>query len=226
VHTAPSSASLPAVRNRNFEKETVEPSDHTASLHRLLAADRDALVARVARRVPRGMCGVVAAEDVVQEAALAAVASVGAFRPDGEDSLRRWLGGIVRHQLCDFIKAQQRRNRSCRAAGVVTACGRAAAAPALEAVTAGDSSPCRAATDGEDRAALRRALAGLPAAYRDAIRLRYLEGLTVAQVADRLGRTTGAALMLCNRGLKRLRRAMGCACGSGAPSPCRRALAA
>jgi RNA polymerase sigma-70 factor (ECF subfamily) len=42
-----------------------------------------------------------------------------------------------------------------------------------------------------------------------ALRLHYLEGLSIADVAQRMSRSEGAAHMLCNRGLGALREHLG-----------------
>ena len=48
------------------------------------------------------------------------------------------------------------------------------------------------------------ALDELNSDYQTVLRLRYLEGLSVAETADRIGRSGGAVSMLCHRGLEQL----------------------
>ena len=183
--------------------------DRTSELHSLLetllATQRSALVAMVAPRIPRHCRSLIAAEDVVQEASLEALASLAAFRPEGTDSLRRWVWRIARHRLSDLVKAQRRLKRAARTRADAA---RQDDAPSLDAVAATDASPSEATASGEDAAALRHALAGLPPAYRHALQLRYMEGLSFATAAARLGRTARAVQMLCNRGAKMLRSAL------------------
>lgn len=57
----------------------------------------------------------------------------------------------------------------------------------------------------EQAAEVRRAVAGLPAAQRDAIALRYASCLTVREIADVLGRSEAATQKQLSRGLARLR---------------------
>jgi RNA polymerase sigma-70 factor (ECF subfamily) len=52
---------------------------------------------------------------------------------------------------------------------------------------------------------LAQAIARLPEDQRRVVELHYLKGLTVAEVADQIGRTRPAAVGLLFRGLKRLR---------------------
>jgi DNA-directed RNA polymerase specialized sigma24 family protein len=53
--------------------------------------------------------------------------------------------------------------------------------------------------------AVQQAINALEPQYCRAIQLRYIEGLTVQDAADRMGRTCGSILMLCNRGLAALK---------------------
>ena len=55
---------------------------------------------------------------------------------------------------------------------------------------------------------LAAALEGLPDAQREAVRLHYWHGWTVAQVAEHLGRSPAAVAGLLKRGLRQLRERM------------------
>ena len=170
-----------------------------AELESLLAAQHAALIAMLARRIPKNIRGFIAAEDAAQEAALEAVRSLPHFRPEQSDSLRRWVWRIARHRLGDLIKAHRRLKRSG---------GMADSECAFDRVVATGPCPARAADQSETVATLSSALSTLPDAYRQAIQLRYIDGLPVPDAAARLGRTPGAFQMLCNRGLKLLRQSL------------------
>ena len=76
----------------------------------------------------------------------------------------------------------------------------------LEGLLAADqTSPSERAVRGEEFLRLARALSRLPEDQRRVVELHYLKGLTVAEVAERIGRTRPAAVGLLFRGLKRLR---------------------
>ena len=79
----------------------------------------------------------------------------------------------------------------------------------LEVLAAHSRTPSRSAAAHEAVEAVQRALSGLPEDYGEAIRLRYVEGLPVAQIATRMNRSEGSVHMLCNRGLQALRIALG-----------------
>jgi RNA polymerase sigma-70 factor (ECF subfamily) len=72
-----------------------------------------------------------------------------------------------------------------------------------------ERTPSRSAAGHEAVRAVQVGLAGLKSDYREALRLRYIEGLPVAEVAARMDRTERAVHMLCHRGLQCLRAAVG-----------------
>jgi RNA polymerase sigma-70 factor (ECF subfamily) len=55
------------------------------------------------------------------------------------------------------------------------------------------------------------AIDGLKDEYRDVLRLRYFDGLSVAATAERMGRTEPAVHMLCHRAVAQLRDVLGSA---------------
>jgi RNA polymerase sigma-70 factor (ECF subfamily) len=79
----------------------------------------------------------------------------------------------------------------------------------VELAAGREPTPSHVAAGGEATRAVQVALAGLKPAYREALRLHSLEGKPVAEVAALMGRTPGSVLMLCNRGLEKLREALG-----------------
>jgi RNA polymerase sigma-70 factor (ECF subfamily) len=70
------------------------------------------------------------------------------------------------------------------------------------------SSPSQRVLVGESAARLAAALAELPDDQREAVRLRYLEGRSLAEIAERTSRSVVAAAGLVKRGLIQLRKAM------------------
>jgi RNA polymerase sigma-70 factor (ECF subfamily) len=53
------------------------------------------------------------------------------------------------------------------------------------------------------------ALDDLKEDYGEVLRLRYIQSLSVAETAQRMGRTDGAVMMLCHRGLQQLEEVIG-----------------
>jgi RNA polymerase sigma-70 factor (ECF subfamily) len=111
------------------------------------------------------------AEELTAETFLAAVDAVRRERPPPVST--PWLIGVARHKLADHWRRRSREER------LLTAVGRA------ETV----DDPWEAALDA---VRARAVLAGLATPYRAALTLRYLDDLTVPQVADLLGRSVQA----------------------------------
>jgi RNA polymerase sigma-70 factor (ECF subfamily) len=65
--------------------------------------------------------------------------------------------------------------------------------------------PSRSAVVHELMGAIESAVERLPETYREVIRLRYMEGLSVEQTAERTDRTPGSIKQLCHRAYKLLR---------------------
>jgi RNA polymerase sigma-70 factor (ECF subfamily) len=72
-------------------------------------------------------------------------------------------------------------------------------------LAADDSSPSQRVLWEERMLELAEALARLPEDQRTALELRYLEGLSVAEICGRMGRGTSSVANLLYRGLKALR---------------------
>ena len=133
-------------------------------------------------------CGSVAvAEDLTAETFLAAVAAT--ERAEPPDVNVAWLVGVARHKLVDHWRRIGREQRT------------------LAAVESADDRVDDPWDEHMDVAAVHAALADLPVPQRIALSMRYLDGLPVAAVAERLGRSLHATETLLVRARSALRRA-------------------
>ena len=133
-------------------------------------------------------CGSVAvAEDLTAETFLAAVAAVREGRV--RDVTVGWLVGVARHKLVDHWRRVGREQRGL------------AAIEGEQAVDRGD--PWDSVLDLD---AAHAALWRLPVPQRVALMLRYLDGLSVPEVAEHLGRTVHGTETLLVRARAALRR--------------------
>ncbi len=147
-------------------------------------------------------------EDVLQEAYASAFRAVRGARFDGPAAFYKWLETIALNQLKDDQKAVHRQKRDpARQRSNVGHAG-TSVLDLAERLTAPDSTPSRKVARKEAVAALLTSLARLTDDQRSVIRLRFLEGHSVTDVAARLGKTEPAIHMLCHRGLKALRELM------------------
>lgn len=132
------------------------------------------------------------AEDLTAETFLAAVTAV--KKGTIHEPNAPWLLGIARHKLVDHWRAQAREQSHLRAAGVL-------AGPGAEA---GHDDPWELRLDALRAQQVLRVLAPQ---HRAVLVLRYLDDLSVPQVAEVLGRTRHATEALIVRARAAFRRA-------------------
>lgn len=178
------------------------------SLQVLLHLYYDDLAAWLTPRVPGALQSIVGPDDVVQEACERAFRGIQKFMPQGPGSFRRWLFTLCEHALQDQIKSLRRRKRGGQALRV--SLGADQSTSMMLALLGVDSkTPSRVVGGREAIRAMQVAMAGLPDEYRLVLQLRYMQGLSVAEVAARMGRNEGAVAMLCHRALRQMRTLMG-----------------
>ena len=126
------------------------------------------------------------AEDLTQETFLAAVRELKKGRPDTPIP---WIYGIARHKLIDHYRQRERAEHLL-----------------LTAEAHVDEVTVEAGSDpGHERVVA--ALAAVPASQRAALVLHHLDGFSMREVADLLGKTEKAVESLLGRGRESLRRA-------------------
>jgi RNA polymerase sigma-70 factor (ECF subfamily) len=79
----------------------------------------------------------------------------------------------------------------------------------LDILAVHERTPSRSAAHRELVRIVQDALGGLKEDYGEVLRLRYIQSLSVAETAQRMGRSDGAVMMLCNRGLQQLEEVIG-----------------
>jgi RNA polymerase sigma-70 factor (ECF subfamily) len=133
------------------------------------------------------------AEDLTSETFFRALRSMSSFRWQGKD-FGAWLMTIARNLTTDHYKAGRTR---------------------LEMATE-DMSPHDSATEGPENAvlasltneALLEALRKLPTEQQECLIMRFLQGLSIAETAQVLGRSDGAVKQLQLRGVRNLAKLM------------------
>lgn len=177
------------------------------ALDRLLLDAYPKLLARVDQKLPGELRSTIAPEDIIQDVFATAFRGIGGFRPEGPDAFYRWLTAIADNRVIDVVRAQHAAKRG--GGKGMQGQERSSIAALIDLVAVNDRTPSRSAGGHEAAAAVQVALAGLKLEYREALALRYLEGLSVAEAAARLGKTEPAVHKLCSRGLQALRESMG-----------------
>jgi len=186
-------------------------SGEESALERLLLRHHDRLEAFVQHKLPPALRGSFDAEDILQTTYAHAFRHIKTFEPQGPEAFYAWLTKIAENRLRDLVRRHRAAKRGggrspARAQGAGIS---RSSIDLLGVINVDEHTPSRSAAGHEAVAAIHVALAGLGDDCREAIRLRYLEGLSVADVAARIGRSPRAVHGLCYRGLRRLRAAMG-----------------
>ena len=200
---------------RRFERQlisrTVAQDEH--ALTELLWNYYDRLAAHVAPQIPDWLQASVGVDDILQETFTVAWQKVSQFSPQGPDSFYQWLKTIAQRKLVDKIRTQRRAKRGGGQTGTrEPATGWSESLLPLLEVLAGDGrTPSSEVAGHEAELELHCALIGLADNYQRVLQLRYLEGLTVAAVADRMNCSVGSVHMLASRAIKKLRKSMGSA---------------
>jgi RNA polymerase sigma-70 factor (ECF subfamily) len=145
------------------------------------------------------------ASDVVQQAILHAHERREQFRGETEGEWLAWLRAILANALAAGVRRFGTQARDPNRERSLEAELEYSSARMEELLAADQTSPSGRAMRGEELLRLAHALVRLPDDQRWAVELHYLKGLTVADVADQIGRTRPAAVGLLFRGLKRLR---------------------
>ena len=151
----------------------------------------------------------VGASDMVQQAMMQAVQGFDGFRGSTEAELLAWLRQILAHHLCHLDRDLHRDKRDIRREQSMEQ-KLTASSMRLEGLLAGDSpTPSQNVALGESVIQISEAISRLPEAQADAVRLHYLEGMKLSEVASELGKSTGAIAGLLHRGMKTLRKQLG-----------------
>jgi len=132
------------------------------------------------------------AEDVLQSAYLKVLD--GRARYDGRSSVRTWLFGVIRKTALDA-----RRRRWLEALGLVRWNHANGAAPQAVAQE-------EAVGEHQRRNRVLQALAELPGRQREVLDLVFYHGMTIAEAAEVMGVSVGAARVHYDRGKRRLGR--------------------
>ena len=164
------------------------------------AGDRDAfekllleLLPVARRQVARRVVDPATQEDIVQSAFVSVFRARHTYR--SARPFAPWFHAIVRNAVIDGLRVQARRaarERSLESEGVPE--------PSVPAALPGDD-----ALSPE----LARALGALPPAQREAVELIHVDGLSVAEAAERAGVSASALTVRAHRGYRALRELLG-----------------
>lgn len=178
------------------------------SLGQLMQLHADYLKLVVASQLDDRLRARVSSSDVVQETFYEAHRDFPGFRGASPEEFLGWLRRILMNNLLRavelHVKAAKRDVRRevplDRAEPAGSGVGQAGRVQRRSQET-----PSACFERQENQQQLTTLLESLPEDYRQVLQLRHQEGLDFAEIADRMGRTSGAVRMLWLRGIKRLR---------------------
>jgi RNA polymerase sigma-70 factor (ECF subfamily) len=189
----------------------VARSGDRVALERLLIDHAEQLRIHLLRGLPTRVKGTISVEDVVQETLTRAFLKIDRLQGDSPRAFAAWLLAIGDMTLIDLVRketAQARGGRFLRqeltrdsATGSMVAL--------LEQLPGEEATASRIAASQEGIAALQVAIAGLPNDQRHAVQLHLLQGMTLQETSDALGRSTAAVRSLVHRAKENLAQAMG-----------------
>jgi RNA polymerase sigma-70 factor (ECF subfamily) len=141
-------------------------------------------------------------EDSAQEAFVKAYQSLPSFR--GTSKFYTWFYRILANVCHDHV----RRNRMRGFVGFWKG-GDGDRETAVESVPSETPDAARSALDGELEEKLHAALAGLPFRQRSVFALRYLDGLSLAEIAESLGLSEGAVKAHLWQAMQKMKKRLG-----------------
>jgi RNA polymerase sigma-70 factor (ECF subfamily) len=148
-------------------------------------------------------------DDVMQVTYLEVFLQISRLETREPAAFAAWLRRMAENNLRDAIKELDRKKRPSPARRVHAPVGEDSYVALVEMLGATSGTPSRQAAGAEICGIMEDMLERLPPDYRSVIRLYDLEGLEIADVAKKLGRSAGAIHMLRARAHDRLRDLLG-----------------
>jgi len=181
-----------------------------AALTELLDRHSESVRASLHGQLPARWQSLLSADDVLQETYVDAFLDIRAFRPQGEGAFPAWLHTLAKRNLLDAVRMLEADKRGGHRIAVQPG-GDTSLDALLDSLTHSQSTPSGVAARREAGDLLRRAIAALPAAYRQVIQSYDLDGRPIDEVAAALQRSPGATHLLRLRAHRRLREILGSA---------------
>jgi RNA polymerase sigma-70 factor (ECF subfamily) len=173
-----------------------------AAIGTLLQAVRSYLLLHAEQELPLALRAKMGPSDIVQETAIDAHRDFDRFRGSTPEELYAWLRSILQNNVRDAVRRFEISQKRCtkREESIDVVVDR----HGVSVLRSAGSPPDHSAMRREDAARVAQVLGRVPAEYRTVLRLRYWDGLTFPQIAERIGRSDEAARKLWYRALARL----------------------
>jgi RNA polymerase sigma-70 factor (ECF subfamily) len=182
------------------------------SLEQLLLVHYEDLTSFLTQRLREAKPGMLSVEDLVQQTMMQVFRDIKRLEARPGINFSAWLKAIANHRILDEIRNKRRQKRGGewqRRWGIETDSGNVL--NPIDAAPATDNSPSRSASRHEKWQKLIELMQQLEPDQRQAIRLRFLEGLSIEEIAVAMDKTTGSIRGLLHRGKAALRTLLGSA---------------
>lgn len=197
----------------NDPKDTVDllkkaESGQGTALDELFAREEPRLRRLLALRAGTALLARLDLDDLVQEAYAEAVRQLHSYSYQGRDSFFRWMATIALHRLNNLRRVLNADKRSAKHERPIVGAETAIHHAGVTEPIAKGPGPRTLASANEGTNQLAEALEGLSEADREVILLARVEGLSLEEVAQRIGRTRNAAALLLSRALRKLKKSL------------------
>jgi len=179
-----------------------------SALTKLMAAFHPQLRRRAEARLAPSIKRDVDPDDILQEVYMDVARRFGRFENRGPAAFRNWLHAILDQKLVDAQRFAHRQKRDAARRAVSNEAKSSSYFNLLERVYTESGRPSRIVRHNEALSALLASLNELSAPHRQVLELRFLEGLSVCETADRMRKTEAAVVALTKRALGALRQRM------------------
>jgi RNA polymerase sigma-70 factor (ECF subfamily) len=180
------------------------------ALSQLCARYRPFLQMIAAVKLGRAMERRVDSSDIVQETELEMVRGFPDFRGVTEPELSAWLKQILRRNIADKVRDNRAAVRDLRRETYLDGTDASASITWVEP-KGRESSPSQFVMKGEAALRFAAALEAIPVDQGAVVRMRYVEGMKLNEIAASVNKTPGAVAGLLRRGQNALRQEIGSA---------------
>lgn len=180
------------------------------ALGQFISARQPQLLAYINRQLGAGLRSKVEPDDILQEASAEAVRSLGAIDLSQRDPFG-WLCQISQRRIIDahrrLFGAQKR--SAAREVPIDARTGDDSRGGMINLLVASMTTASKAFSRNQREMKLMTAMEKLPEDQREALRLRYVEGLQSKEIAERIGKSDGAVRVMLSRSLSKLQAILG-----------------
>ncbi len=148
-------------------------------------------------------------EDILQDVFVRAFRGVTKIEVCGSLAFLAWLKTIARRRVLTLIKAHDAAKRGAGRRQIMERDGtHTAATLILDRIAGTDASPSLIVRRKEALSVVIKAIENLPPDYRQLVQLRYVDGLSVPEIAARINKSEGAVKMGMRRAIDSMRAAL------------------